>query len=401
MKKNPVQKNLLKLNDIKLRNTLSLLGVLMQHGRLSRVELAQALGCDNTTVTRAVRDLLSRNLVMTDGKTELQHGRPREQLVLNPDGAYLIGISLEPDRIGAALTDLNGHPRILERLHLGERRSLQEYLHALSEILQRLLQESSGRLAGVGVSTFGTSLAPEDGVLNDIANFPELKGFNLRDYFTENFNLSPVFADMMICRMHYELNRHPECRKGNTLLVHLGSGIGMSLASEGVIVLSRNQHGGELGHNICELDGLPCACGRHGCLETRCSTSILLKQPRIDGTSSDMTFRKFAEKYISGDVRAVQVVNDALKFLVVALANQINNLSPDTLILVGELMELGERFYIALEESVRALLFEYTSQALTFAFRSSEEWGAEGAALLAGSRLLTNPEAFNSACPKQ
>lgn len=401
MKNKPVQKQLLKLNDIKLRNTLSLLGVLMRHGCLSRIELAQVLGCDNTTVTRAVRDLMSRNLITTAGKTELQHGRPRELLALNSNGACLIGISLEPDRICGALTDLNGRPKIQERLHLEECRHLQEYLNALDKVMQRLLQESSGRIAGVGVSTFGTSLTPENGILNDIANFPELKGFNLRSYFMEKFNLSPVFADMMICRMHYELNRYPECRKGSTLLVHLGSGIGMSIANEGAIVLSRNQHGGELGHNICEPDGLPCPCGRHGCLETRCSAQVLLRQARIAFASPNMTFREFAEKYTSGNACAVQLVNDVLKFLAIALANQINNLSPDTLVLVGRLMELGERFYVALEESVRTLLFDYTSQPLTFAFRSSGEWGAEGAALLASNRLLANPDAFDRACPKQ
>ena len=47
------KEKILKLNDIKARNMLALLELLLQHDSLSRIELAHKMNCDNTTVTRA------------------------------------------------------------------------------------------------------------------------------------------------------------------------------------------------------------------------------------------------------------------------------------------------------------------------------------------------------------
>lgn len=393
--------HLIKLNDIRFRNTLSLLRVLMNRGSLSRIELARESGCDNTTVTRAVRELQSRGLVLSAGKTETAHGRPRERLMVDASAACLIGLSLEPYGIRGALTDLRGRPLIQERQFFGERRTLKEYLEALEGIYSRLLHEVPSTLAGIGVSTFGTSLDPEGGILSQAANFPELQGFRLREYFARQCHCQPYFSDMMLCRMHYELDRHPECRNGNTLLIHLGDGIGLCMASNGSVIGSRNQHGGEFGHNICELDGIPCACGRRGCLETRCSSHALLQEARRALRRPDMGFRDFARKYASGHSGAVKVVSNGIRYLSAALANQINNFSPDTVVFVGEQCEFGPAYFAALEEATRALLFEYTGNAVTFAYREPEECGAQGAALMAADRLMADADAFDRACPRQ
>lgn len=62
------KEKILKLNDIKARNMLALLELLLQHDSLSRIELAHKMNCDNTTVTRAVRDLLERGLLICQRK---------------------------------------------------------------------------------------------------------------------------------------------------------------------------------------------------------------------------------------------------------------------------------------------------------------------------------------------
>ena len=393
--------NLIKLNEIRIHNTLSILRALIRGGTLSRVELAQASDCDNTTVTRAVRDLQERGLVVPAGKTELRHGRPREQLKVNPDGARLIGISLEPYGIRGVLTDLTGKPLSQDRQFFGEHRTLKEYIDALDGIFSRLRKEAEPRLAGVGISTFGTTLTQDGGTLNKTANFPELQGFKLREHFAKKFSSHPYCADMMLCRMYYELDRHPECQQGNTMLIHLGDGIGLCLACNGEIMFSRNQHGGEFGHNICEMDGLQCACGRRGCLETRCSSHAILQEARRAMHRADLSFGDFVQKYISGNNAAVKVVQNILRYLCIALANQINNISPDTVIFVGEQCSLGAEFFKALEKGTRELLFEYTGRSVKFVFREPEECGAQSAAMLAADRLLADTDAFNAFCPRQ
>ena len=152
------KEKILKLNDIKARNMLALLELLLQHDSLSRIELAHKMNCDNTTVTRAVRDLLERGLLISSGKTELRHGRPREQLTLNPDGKYVIGIALDPNGIIGTVTDLRGRVKVREQAFFQMQRTRSLFLETLENITRRLIRFADDKLAGVGVSTFGAGM---------------------------------------------------------------------------------------------------------------------------------------------------------------------------------------------------------------------------------------------------
>ncbi|MBQ6596668.1 MAG: winged helix-turn-helix transcriptional regulator, partial [Lentisphaeria bacterium] len=106
-----MKEKILKLNDIKNTNLQTVLDILLQSDGLSRTEIARRTGCDNTTVTRAVRELISRGILIPGEKIEQKYGRPQQTLKFNPSGPILIGISLEAERINGVITDLRGEIR--------------------------------------------------------------------------------------------------------------------------------------------------------------------------------------------------------------------------------------------------------------------------------------------------
>ena len=63
-----MREKILKLNDIKNKNYRTVLDILLQSKGLSRVELAQKMGCDNTTVSRTVRALIERGIIVHEKK---------------------------------------------------------------------------------------------------------------------------------------------------------------------------------------------------------------------------------------------------------------------------------------------------------------------------------------------
>ena len=77
-----MKETILKLNDIKSTNLQRVLDILLESDGLSRIELARKMGCDNTTVSRAVRELIARGIIIPGGKNEQEHGRPRVMLRL-------------------------------------------------------------------------------------------------------------------------------------------------------------------------------------------------------------------------------------------------------------------------------------------------------------------------------
>ncbi len=393
--------NIIKLNDVKSTNILSLLEILLRHETISRVEIARKLHCDNTTVTRAVRDLMSRGLIVATGKRELAHGRPREMLSLNPDRHYLMGISLDPNLIAGVLTDFRGTVRSREKTFFREKCSRADFLEALEKTIRHLSDYAGSGLSGIGISTFG-SYASADYHLKNVASFPELNGLKLKEFFAQKGLPGIDISDILISRLFYELRKHPESARGALLLVSSGdSGIGMATASDGQIVFSRQNHGGELGHNTCEPDGLPCACGRKGCLETRASKKTVLEKVRTLKNDRTLSFEALTALYQNGDRDAIREVNAAARFLGTAIANQVNNLLPDSLVLTGSMMNLGKNFHEELKRVISELAFPLAADALSIRFSEpDEETGAIGAAMLAGRKLLSNFAEFDRACPK-
>ena len=60
-------------------------------------------------------------------------------------------------------------------------------------------------------------------------------------------------------------------------------GVGGGIVLGGELFRGYRGFGGEFGHTTVEVDGLPCACGSRGCLETRAGLEPLLAAAGLDG----------------------------------------------------------------------------------------------------------------------
>jgi len=66
----------------------------------------------------------------------------------------------------------------------------------------------------------------------------------------------------------------------SSVFITIGTGIGSGIVIDGKIWSGFHGIGGELGHTIMDLDGVPCTCGNHGCLERYCSATALIRMAR-------------------------------------------------------------------------------------------------------------------------
>ena len=70
----------------------------------------------------------------------------------------------------------------------------------------------------------------------------------------------------------------------SSVFITIGTGIGSGIIIDGKIWKGCHGIGGELGHVIFDLDGVPCSCGNHGCLERYCSATAIIVFPAPAGT---------------------------------------------------------------------------------------------------------------------
>jgi glucokinase len=139
------------------------------------------------------------------------------------------------------------------------------------------------------------------------------------------------------------------------LMVAIGTGIGGGLILDGA--LYRGGHGvaAEIGHLGLVRNGLPCPCGRRGCLEQYASGSALQRQARAaaaDGTAPTLlaagedphsiTGAMVTERAQAGDAVAMKLFEECADALGVGIASLVAVLDPRLVILGGGVSEAGD-----------------------------------------------------------
>jgi glucokinase len=146
----------------------------------------------------------------------------------------------------------------------------------------------------------------------------------------------------------------------NFVLLTLGTGIG------GGIVYNKKllEVSAEIGHMSINMDGEKCHCGNSGCLESYASSrailtnaiSILEKgresllKEYYSGNFYKLTAEDIYKTALDGDSLARELLRDAGRYLGVGIANIINLMSPDAIILAGGLIGAWD---IYIQESIK------------------------------------------------
>ena len=135
----------------------------------------------------------------------------------------------------------------------------------------------------------------------------------------------------------------------SSVFITIGTGIGSGIILNGKIWSGAHHIGAELGHVIFDLDGVPCTCGNHGCLERYCSATALIRMAReaasehpesmilelAKGDPARIEAKTLFDAARAQDPVAVSVYGRYISFLAQAVASVVNLLDPEIIVLGG------------------------------------------------------------------
>ena len=142
----------------------------------------------------------------------------------------------------------------------------------------------------------------------------------------------------------------------SSVFITIGTGIGSGIILSGKIWSGAHHIGGELGHVIFDLDGVPCTCGNHGCLERYCSATALIRMAReavkdqpesmmmaLAGQDpSRIEAKTVIDAARAGDPVAVKVYDYYTDCLAQAVASVVNLLDPEMIVFGGGVSKAGD-----------------------------------------------------------
>ncbi len=227
-------------------------------------------------------------------------------------------------------------------------------------------------LAHVGVGSPGTIDAAA-GTVSSAKNLPDWGGtYALGEQLAKRLDVPVALGNDVQVATDAEAALGAGRGHDSMLGVFWGTGVG-----GGIVLGGRPWHGrggaGEIGHVVVEAGGLPCPCGRRGCLEAyagRNSLERLARERHEAGEPTELfklARKKDRERLTSGiwedalergDALATELIDQAVAMLGVGVASVDNVLDVEIIILGGGLgVRLGRPFAERIADAMAPHLF--------------------------------------------
>ncbi|MET7424270.1 ROK family transcriptional regulator [Dactylosporangium sp. NPDC005555] len=331
-------------------------------GPISRVELVNATGLTQPTISNIVRRLIDDGVVRETGDLVATRGKPRSMLVINSRAAYGVGIHVAADALTCVVTDTRGGTvgrQLVATPEDGRPESLMARLATLyHEITQGLglPPQSVAGMAVVGPGPVdvrrGRFLA-----LPGLLGPPGPAGLDLAHALTGRLGV-PVLVDSDAAAATVgEFWGRQVSRERTFGCLYMNSGIGSGVVLDGALHRGASSNAGKLGHLAVARDGERCHCGNRGCLEQRAAPRALVARARAvpgladrlrigAGDPDARAFDVLARAAIYGDVQASALLAESAELLAEGALLLANLWDIDTLVLAGPGFAVAGSIYV-------------------------------------------------------
>ncbi|MBI4687847.1 MAG: ROK family protein [Nitrospirae bacterium] len=266
----------------------------------------------------------------------------------------------------------------------------------ISGIIRRLL---SSEVSGIGFGIAGI-IDKKNGIILESPNISSLNNTPVKALFEKEFSVPVIIENDANVYAYSEKLVGAGKKFDNFVAITLGTGLG-----GGMIYKGRLFEGAfEVGHMIVEPEGRFCPCGNHGCLESYASgralvdraISLLEKgEKSILRESHEGNFYKITPEIIyktafEGDTLSRDIFREFGRYLGIGIANIINIVSPEAVILGGGLIGAWDLFIEDVKREVSKRALKSLSQKVEILKTTLSEGGSIGAAGLVFSQLKTD-----------
>lgn len=278
----------------------------------SKQEIASDLSLSLPTVHQNLAELLKAGLLRRDGTQQSTGGRRAMRLTVAENARFAVGVSITESGLRLLAANLRMQEiayKKTQRLAISEVDDLGRLLADELELFLDQYGLNRSKLLGVGV----TLPAVIDSDRGEIVLAPtlHLKDISL-DRITRHLKYRTYVSNDATSAGYAEWFTLPA--QGNMAYIFLENGVGGAVLLGGAPYEGVNRRSGEFGHMCVEPDGLPCKCGKSGCLEAYCSTSRI-------SDNLGITLEQFFEGLEQQNRQYQELWQDVLQHLAIGVNN--------------------------------------------------------------------------------
>ena len=353
-------------------NTADVFGIVRKYGRLTRREVAEKTNMSWGAVSAITTQLMDDGYII-EKKAEKDGGAGRIPSYLEVNDSIHFSLGIDVNNMGFRAVLLNLKREIVSFWE-GETdvSSKDIFIPSLFSFIRRIISEVGKlHIFSIGIAMQGI-VNSKTGVSVNIPGRSDWNELPLSELVHAEFGI-PTFVEHDTACILYATGRAG--KKADTILIRADDGIGMAAMIDGKIIDKPGIF--ELGHTVAVTSGIPCACGKRGCLVKYASIGGL---EQLYGKSFEQLIRDAED----GDERANALLSEAVKHLAFAITNASSLLNIENIILCGSFWNNKNVFW---NEFLNCVNLICETNAPTFSFTGVSS-SPVGAALIAEKAVL-------------
>ena len=385
------------VHDLRRRNRAVVFEALLRAGQGTRGGLADTCALSSATLANVIGDLVEEGLVEEGGLIPSDGGRPIARLLPRAEGASVIGADVGEHGITVEMFDLRLQSIHTSRVRLRPAEFRPDRIRStLAEALDELQTahaEAYGRVVGMGLGLPGIVETGADGSLSVSSQSIGWAPMAL-DEFVPQVDF-PILAENGAKTMvTAETWAGPAEASAHCVAALVGRGVGAGVVEDAQLLRGATGSAGEWGHSKVEINGRACQCGGHGCLEAYIGgTSVVERWGAAGGAvtgDDEADLQSLLDLAAAGDDAAATVLDETIQVLGIGLANLVNLLNPDVIVLGGWVgRSIGNAHLDAVRSAMLAHCLTQPGAAVDLRLsRLGDEAVSLGAALLPLQRLV-------------
>lgn len=314
-----------------------ILDYMLNHASTTKAELAKQLDLSMPTVLSYIGELTEKGMVIEVGETASTGGRKARRIALNENYCLSVGVNITAHHIGLVLINLGGRIVEQKRIRLDFKPDA-DYCRKLTEYVKAFYtaRTTENKILGIGIALPGI-LHESEHILTK-SHALDLENYSLR-----------MLEQMIPFPVYFENDANAAMLAENpgqvkdAVYLSLSNTLGGAICIDGQLFTGRNRKAGEFGHMLLIPEGRKCYCGKRGCADAYCASSVLTQDGRY-------TLDAFME-LLGKDKNADAVWEEYLDHLAILISN-IRMIFDTDVILGGDVGGYADDYIVELRERV-------------------------------------------------
>ncbi len=354
------------------KDSKKIFNIIQKNGPLTKAQIIDITKLKLTTLNRIMNPLVLDKLIVGANIGESTGGRKPALYDVNVRDYAFVGIDISRIYTQVVFMDLKLNLIFKERFNMDSSNSPENTINEITEICrkaEKIPELKNKEIIAAGLGTVGP-FDMKRGLMKNALNFKARgwQGVPIKDmletalklkFFMDNGANAAVTAEYLF-----------GSGKGlkNIAYFNFGMGIRTAVISNGNIIRTINDAEDAFAHMVVNVHGIKCSCGNFGCIECYASIKAItekFRQKIIAGEKTKIQKRTDDINYIdislaaeAGDSLAIEIIREAAEIFAAGLANFINLLNPELVVLSGPLIMASELFYrLSIEMAKRKYYF--------------------------------------------